>query len=82
MVAWQAVFSGEEGFTAWVWGPATIASVVPAWWLVGIISAGRTPYDRWALARVGLSPVHENRSEMTDERGAAGDQGHDLGVWG
>ena len=82
MVAWQAVFSGEGGFPAWIWGSATIAFVVPVWWLVAIIAAGRTPYDRWALARVGLAPVHENCSETAAERGAAADRGRDLGVRG
>ena len=66
-VAWQAVFSGEGGFPAWIWGPATIAFVVPVWWLVAIIAAGRTPYDRWASARVGRLPEHESRSERAAE---------------
>jgi len=66
-VVWQAVFSGEEGFPAWVWGPVTIAFVGPVWWLVAIITAGRTPYDRWASARVGKLPEHERRSETAAE---------------
>ena len=51
-VAQQAAFSGEAGFQAWVWGPAAVALVGPVWWLVAMISTGRTPYDRWVSARV------------------------------
>ena len=54
-VAQQAAFSGEGGFPAWVWGPAAVALVGPAWWLVSMIATGRTPYDRWASARVARS---------------------------
>ncbi|MFN0136708.1 MAG: RDD family protein [Phycisphaerae bacterium] len=54
-VAQQAAFSGEAGFPAWVWGPATGALVGPVWWLVAMISTGRTPYDQWASARVARS---------------------------
>jgi hypothetical protein len=54
-VAQQAAFSGDAGFPAWLWGPATIAFVGPMWWVVAIIATGRTPYDRWASARVALS---------------------------
>jgi len=53
-VAQQAVFSGEGGFPAWAWGPAIVAWAGPAWWLVAMIRTGRTPYDRWASARVAL----------------------------
>jgi uncharacterized RDD family membrane protein YckC len=54
-VAQQAAFSGEAGFPAWVWAPAAVALVGPAWWLAAMISTGRTPYDRWASARVARS---------------------------
>jgi uncharacterized RDD family membrane protein YckC len=67
IVTWQSFFSGEEGLPAWVWGPATIAFVGPVWWLVTIIATGRTPYDRWASARVRISRFHESRSETTAE---------------
>jgi uncharacterized RDD family membrane protein YckC len=64
----QAVFSGEEGFPAWIWGPAIIAVVGPVWWLVAIIATGQPPYDRWALARVGRSTDYENRSGSAAEK--------------
>ncbi len=54
-VAQQAAFSGDAGFPAWAWGPATVALVGPLWWLVAMIVTGRTPYDRWAFARVAMS---------------------------
>lgn len=59
-VAQQAAVSGEGGFPAWVWGPATVALVGPAWWLASMIATGRTPYDRWALARVARSSDHSH----------------------
>ena len=62
-LAQQAAFSGEGGFPAWVWGPAAVALVGPVWWLVSMIATGRTPYDRWALARVARSADHAPRSE-------------------
>ena len=62
-VAQQAAFSGEGGFAAWVWGPATVALVGPVWWLVALIETGRTPYDRWASARVGPSNDALERQE-------------------
>jgi uncharacterized RDD family membrane protein YckC len=74
-VAWQSVFAGEAGLPAWVWGPAIIAFVGPVWWLVALIGTGRTPYDRWASARVGRSPEQESRSETTAEPSAAEDRG-------
>ena len=52
-VAQQAVFSGDEGVPAWVWGPVIVAFGGPAWWLIAMMATGRTPYDRWAAARVG-----------------------------
>lgn len=51
-VAQQAAFSGEGGFPSWVWGPAIVALAAPVWWFVAMMATGRTPYDRWALARV------------------------------
>jgi uncharacterized RDD family membrane protein YckC len=74
-VVWQAVFAGEAGFPAWVWGPATIAFVGPVWWLVAIFATGRPPYDRWASAQVGRSPKHESGPEMAAEPGATPDRG-------
>ena len=74
-VAWQSVFAGEAGLPAWVWGPAIIAFVGPMWWIVALIGTGRTPYDRWAFARVGISAVQENRSGTAAEPGAAADGG-------
>jgi len=62
-VAQQAVFSGEGGFPAWVWGPAIVALAGPVWWLVSIIATGRAPYDRWALARVLRSADQEHPFE-------------------
>ncbi len=58
-VAQQAAFSGEGGFPVWVWGPATVALVGPVWWLIAMIATGRTPYDRWAFARVA-HPVDQD----------------------
>ena len=57
-VAQQGAVSGEGGFPAWVWGPAVVSLVGPAWWLVSMIATGRTPYDRWASARVARSGDH------------------------
>lgn len=51
-VAQQAAFSGDEGFPAWVWGPALVALAGPVWWLVTMMATGSTPYDRWASTRV------------------------------
>ena len=51
-VAQQAAHSGEAGLPAWVWGPAIISMVGPVWWLVAIVSTGRSPYDRWTTSRV------------------------------
>jgi uncharacterized RDD family membrane protein YckC len=62
-VAQQAVFSGEGGFPAWLWGPALAALAGPVWWLVSIIATGRSPYDRWASARVSRSADQERRFE-------------------
>jgi uncharacterized RDD family membrane protein YckC len=76
IVTWQGFFSGEEGLPAWVLGPATIAFVGPVWWLVAIIATGRTPYDRWASARVRISRVHKSRSETTAEPSPAADTGN------
>jgi uncharacterized RDD family membrane protein YckC len=70
--AWQSVFAGGAGFPAWVWGPAIIAFVGPVWWLVALIGTGRTPYDRWAIARVGISAVPEIRSGPAAAPGAPG----------
>lgn len=67
-VAHQAFLSGEEGFPAWVWGPATISLVGPVWWLAAMLATGQTPYDRWALARVRRSTDHENRSGSSAEK--------------
>ena len=61
-VAQQAAFSGEGGFPVWVWGPATVALVGPVWWLIAMIATGRTPYDRWAFARVAPSADHDTAS--------------------
>ena len=52
IVAQQAVFSGETGVPTWVWGAAIVAFGGPAWWLIAMMATGRTPYDRWASARV------------------------------
>ena len=62
-VAQQAGYSTEGGFPAWVWGPAAVSLVGPAWWVVSMIATGRTPYDRWALARVARSADHAHHSE-------------------
>jgi uncharacterized RDD family membrane protein YckC len=52
MVAQQAIFSGDAGFPTWLWAPAIVAYGGPLWWIVALIATGRTPYDRWASARV------------------------------
>lgn len=66
-LAQQAAFSGEEGFPAWVWGPAAVALVGPVWWLVAMFATGRTPYDRWASAQVAHSPAPEHRIEPANK---------------
>ena len=63
-VAQQAAFSVDEGFPAWLWGPATVALVGPMWWLVAMFATGRTPYDRWASARVSCSTDPEHRFDV------------------
>lgn len=60
-LAQQAAFSGEGGFPAWAWGPATVALVGPVWWLVAMFATGRTPYDRWTSAQVARSTHPEHR---------------------
>jgi uncharacterized RDD family membrane protein YckC len=62
-VAQQAVFSGDGGLPTWAWGPAIVAFGGPAWWLIAMMATGRTPYDRWASARVAPSADHEHPSE-------------------
>lgn len=52
LVAQQAAFSGDAGFPVWVWGPAVVAFGGPVWWIIAAMTNGRTPYDRWASARV------------------------------
>lgn len=59
-VAQQAAYSGAGGFPAWVWIPAAVAAAGPVWWLASLFRSGRTPYDRWAGARVvrtGVEPA-------------------------
>lgn len=60
LVACQAAFSNAEGFPTWVWVPAAIAFAGPLWWLIEIFRAGRTPYDRLTLTRVGRLPDSGN----------------------
>jgi uncharacterized RDD family membrane protein YckC len=67
-VTHQAFLSGEDGLPAWVLGPATISLVGPVWWLVAMIAKGQTPYDRWALAWVGRSTDHGDRSGSTTKK--------------
>ena len=54
-VAQQAVFSGDRGVATWVWVPAIVALAGPLWWLVALMTTGRTPYDRWASALVSAA---------------------------
>jgi len=51
-VAQQAAYSAEAGFPVWVWIPAAVAAAGPVWWVVTLLTSGRTPYDRWSGARV------------------------------
>jgi len=51
-VAQQAAYSSDAGMPTWVWGPLVVAVGGPVWWLVAMMTTGRTPYDRWARARV------------------------------
>jgi RDD family len=78
-LAQQAVFSGEGGFPAWVWGPAAVAFVGPVWWLVAMFATGRTPYDRWTAARVARStgPTHHfETAALATQQPVAADGGH------
>lgn len=36
-----------------------LSAACSAWWLVGLLVTGRTPYDGWAGARVGRRPPRE-----------------------
>ena len=68
-LAQQAAYSGEGSFPVWLWGPAVIALVGPVWWLVSIIATGRTPYDRWASARVILATDDAHSSDSIQRNG-------------
>lgn len=52
IVANQAAFSGDAGVSLWVYGPMTVAFVLPLWWIVSIFSTGRAPYDRASSTHV------------------------------
>ncbi|MBI1383231.1 MAG: hypothetical protein GC161_19390 [Planctomycetaceae bacterium] len=62
VLAQQAALSGEEELPTWVFVPAAIAFVGPAWWLVALFATGRTPYDRWVPASVEQRTRPEHRS--------------------
>jgi len=51
-VAHQAIFAEGGPVPPWVWGAAVIAYAGPIWWIVALFVSGRTPYDRWASARI------------------------------
>lgn len=51
-VAHQMILAGQGPLPLWVWGAALIAYGGPLWWIVALFASGRTPYDRWASARV------------------------------
>jgi len=53
-VAQQAVVSGDTGVPTWVWGAMIVAFGGPVWWVIAMMTTGRTPYDRLASARVAL----------------------------
>jgi uncharacterized RDD family membrane protein YckC len=78
-VAQQAAFSGEGGLPAWVWGPAAVAWLVPAWWLVSMVATGRTPYDRWARAGVARTADCEDRSATRAAQPSVAADGAPLG---
>ena len=61
MLAQQAFASGDEGFPAWVWGPAAVSMIVPLWWLGAMWFMGQTPYDRWTDTRVVRVSVRQPR---------------------
>jgi uncharacterized RDD family membrane protein YckC len=51
-VADHAVASGDGGPALWLYAPMAVALLVPLWWVGALLATGRTPYDRWAGARV------------------------------
>ncbi|MBK8100448.1 MAG: RDD family protein [Planctomycetes bacterium] len=58
MVAQQAMFAGEAGPPAWVWGACAVAMGVPLWWSVALLRTGATPYDRWTATQVVQASGH------------------------
>jgi len=56
-VAQQAIYSGAAAAPAWLWIAAAAAMAVPVWWVVVLLAAGYSPYDRWTETEVTL-PEH------------------------
>lgn len=52
IVANQAAFSADAGVALWVYGPMTVAFVLPLWWIASLFSSGRAPYDRVSSTHV------------------------------
>jgi uncharacterized RDD family membrane protein YckC len=53
-IAHQLGYAGDGSPSPWIWACAAVAVLGPLWWLGSMFASGRTPYDRWAGARVGV----------------------------
>ena len=51
-VAHQATFAGDAAPPLWLWLAATMACLVPIWWIINLGLRGETPFDRWTRTRV------------------------------
>jgi uncharacterized RDD family membrane protein YckC len=72
IVANQAAFSGDAGVALWVYGPMTLALVLPLWWIVSIFSTGQAPYDRVSSTHVVRDKARRPNNSFNSDAGKAG----------